>query len=112
MTNKDMKKICEECKEEFITHIYFKKYCTPKCANDRAKRLYKSVVPEGETYSDKAKKKWGLGKQLNCSHCNKIFEKKHMTQKYCNKTCRDEFHFNVQHLKAEQKREEDKKYVE
>ena len=27
-----------------------------------------------------------------------------MTQKYCNKTCRGEFTFNAQRLKAEQKR--------
>ena len=110
--NKDIKKICEECREEFITNIYFKKYCTPKCSNEKWKRSFKSVVPEGEQYSDAAKKKWELGKQLICPHCKKSFEKKHMTQKYCDKICRSEFTFNAQRLKAEQKKEEDRKYVE
>ena len=102
---------CEECDEEFFKKQETHRYCSPKCLNAKWKRSYKSVVPEGEQYSDAAKKKWELGKQLICPHCKKSFEKKHVTQKYCNKICRSEFSFNAQRLKAEQKREEDKKYV-
>ena len=96
--------VCEECGEDFVKKQQSHKYCSRECGGKKWKRLYKSVVPEGETYSDVVKKKWELGKQLICPHCKKSFEKKHMTQKYCNKTCRGEFTFNAQRLKAEQKR--------
>ena len=104
--------ICEECNEKFVKKQETHKYCSPECSSKKWKRAYKSVVSEGETYSDAVKKKWGLGKQVNCPHCSKSFEKKHMTQKYCDVECRKEATFNAQLLKAEQKREEDKKYVE
>ena len=110
--DKNLKGICEECDEEFVMKQQNHKYCSRECGGKKWKRLYKSVVPKGEMYSDAAKKKWGLGKQLICPHCKKSFEKKHMTQKYCNKICTSESTFNAQRLKAEQKREEDRKYVE
>ena len=107
--------ICEECDEEFVKRQESHKYCSQECSHKKWKRAYKSVVPEGEKYSDAVKKKWGLGKQLTCPHCKKSFEKKHMPQKYCNKICRNEFNsnanFNAQRLKAEQKRKEDIKNV-
>ena len=104
--------ICEECDEEFVKRQESHKYCSQECSHKKWKRAYKSVVPEGEKYSDAVKKKWGLGKQLTCPHCKKSFEKKHMTQKYCDAKCRKEATFNAHLLKAEQKKEEDRKYVE
>jgi len=104
--------MCEECNEKFFKKQESHKYCSSECSRKKWKRQYISDVPEGEMYTDEVKKKWGLGKQLNCPHCSKSFKKKHMTQKYCDAECRKEAGFNAQRLKAEQKREEDKKYVE
>ena len=56
--------ICEECSEKFVKKQETHKYCSPECSSKKWKRAYKSVVSEGETYSDAVKKKWGLRKQV------------------------------------------------
>jgi len=91
--------ICEVCREKFAMKNSHNKYCSRECGRKKWSSLYKSVVPEGETYSDTAQKKWGLGNQLICTNCKKLFRKKHLTQKYCSPICRNKFNVLAQRLK-------------
>ena len=92
-------KTCLICNKVYLSWLHNQKYCSYDCGKIKWDSNYQKVAAKGEIYSKKTIKKWGINKKIKCLHCEKKFIKKHMTQKYCTKECRNGYNTIVQHLK-------------
>lgn len=69
--HREILKTCPNCGKKFRTVFLRKKYCTPKCQRDMAKKRAKSNL-----------------QAKICEYCGRQFKTTRPTQKYCSINCR------------------------
>lgn len=89
---------CANCKKIFEKKQPNHKYCSQDCMkianteNYIKKGQIQNVFSKGELYSDRIKKKHGIGLNFTCTNCQKKIKRQFINQKYCSEVCRNKYH--------------------